>query len=272
MIHSTRLAAAIDELDLAGRALIVHASLRSLKTPIDGGADTLLDTLLRQNCTVMVPAFTEPQFRVPAPTDMRPARNGLDYATEALAPESGPVFDVGCGLINSGLGTLPATLVKRADAIRGDHPLNSFAAIGPRAAHLIRPQTPDDVYAPLRRLAELDGAVLLAGVGLNRMTALHLAEQRSGRAAFRRWARDTAGDIRMVEVGSCSEGFPRLEPAIAPLAHVATVAAARWRSFPLRPTLAVATAAIVERPDITHCPDGACLLCRDSIAGGPLPL
>ena len=39
------------------------------------------------------------------------------------------------------------------------------------------------------------------------MTAIHLAEQQSGRRLFLRWAKATDGQVSMFEVGSCSEGF-----------------------------------------------------------------
>lgn len=246
MILAEHLITAIDDLHLPDRPLMLHASLRSLGTAIDGGADTLLDALLKRECTVLVPAFTEPQFGLPAPADMRPARNGLDYAAQpsgTVLPET-PPYDVDCGLINPHLGVLPAMLIGRAGAVRGRHPLNSFAAVGPQAAELIDAQSPDDVYGPIRELADRDGAILLVGVSLNRMTALHVAEQRSGRRLFRRWARDQDGEVRMVEVGSCSEGFPRLEPVLSPLARTAIVGASRWRAYPAQQVLVAATAAI----------------------------
>lgn len=271
MILAEHLITAIDDLHLADRPVMLHTSLRSFGTAIDGGADTLLDALLKRGCTVIVPAFTEPQFSLPAPARMRLARNGLDYAAQpsATAVAEGSAYSVGCGLINPHLGVFPAMLIGRADAVRGRHPLNSFAAIGPWAAELIDAQSPDDVYGPIRELADRDGAILLVGVGLNRMTALHLAEQRSGRRLFRRWARDEDGGVRMVEVGSCSEGFPRLEPVLGSLARTAFVGASRWRAYPARQVLAAATTAIASHPDITHCPDVGCILCRDAIAGGP---
>ncbi|MFG2064861.1 AAC(3) family N-acetyltransferase [Micromonospora sp. NPDC048871] len=274
MITEEHLAAALAGLHLSRRTVMLHTSLRSFGTVLDGGADAILDTLLDRGCTVMVPAFTEPQFAVAAPTDMRPARNGVDYAAvpvDGALLEAGP-YRVGCGLINPALGLLPAVLVGRPDAVRGRHPLNSFAAIGPEAAEIIGAQSPEDVYGPIRELADRDGVILLVGVGLDRMTALHLAEQRSGRRMFRRWARDIDGAIRMVEVGSCSAGFPKLEPVLSSLAQSIMVGASRWRAFPARQTLAAATAAIVAQPDITHCPDAECPLCRDAIAGGPITM
>jgi len=271
MILAEHFITAIDDLHLAHRPVMLHASLRSFGTAIDGGADTLLDALLKRGCTVMAPAFTEPQFGLLAPAGMRPARNGLNYAalpSGTSLPEGSP-YRVDCGLINPHLGVFPAVLIGRVGAVRGRHPLNSFAAIGPQATELIDAQSPDDVYGPLRELADRDGAILLVGVGLNRMTALHLAEQRSGRRLFRRWARDEDGEVRMVEVGSCSEGFPQMEPVLSPLARTATVGGSHWRAYPAQPVLAAATAAIAAHQDITRCPDTGCVLCRDAIAGGP---
>ncbi len=271
MILAEHLITAVDDLYLADRPVMLHASLRSFGTAVDGGADTLLDVLLKRGCTVMAPAFTEPQFGLPAPADMRPARNGLDYAAvpSGTALPEGPPYSVDCGLINPGLGVFPAVLIRRVGAVRGRHPLNSFAAVGPQATELIDAQSPDDVYGPIRELADRDGAILLVGVGLNRMTALHLAEKRSGRRLFRRWARDEEGEVRMVEVGSCSEGFPQLEPVLSPLAQTAIVGASRWDAYPARQVLAAATAAIAVHQDITRCSDAGCVLCRDAIAGGP---
>jgi aminoglycoside 3-N-acetyltransferase len=179
-------------------------------------------------------------------------------------------YTADCGLINPGLGVFPATLISRADAVRGEHPLNSFAAAGPLAEELVAAQSPADVYGPVRELAARAGLILLIGVGLNRMTALHLAEQQSGRRLFLRWARDAGGQISMFEVGSCSEGFLRLEQALHPYARAAVVGGSRWQAYPARQTLAAATSAITADQDITHCPDSDCLLCRDSIGGGPI--
>ncbi|MFI9643977.1 AAC(3) family N-acetyltransferase [Micromonospora sp. NPDC051925] len=272
MILGEHLATAISCLHLTNRSVMLHTSLRSFGTVIDGGADAILDALLSRGCTVMTPAFTEPQFGVSAPVDMRPARNGVDHTAPPVSdtvPEVDP-YRVDCGLINPALGLLPAVLVGRDDAVRGRHPLNSFAAIGPESAEIIDVQSPDDVYGPIRELADRDGVILLIGVGHDCMTALHLAEQRSGRRMFQRWARDVDGAVRMVEVGSCSAGFPKLEPVLGPLAQSVMVGASRWRAFPARQAIAVAAATIAAQQNITHCPDAGCLLCRHAIAGGPL--
>jgi len=272
MILTEQLITAADELAPPNRPVMLHASLGSFRAHIAGGADALLDALLTRNRTVLVPTFTEPQFSLAAPTTLRPKRNGIDYTKPSAAPtqSEGTVYTVDCGLINPHLGVFPATLINRAGAVRGTHPLNSFAALGPLADKLISEQSPADVYGPIRELAAHEGKIILIGVGLNRMTALHLAEQQSGRRPFLRWARAADSRVSMVEVGSCSEGFPRLEPELHPYAQTAVVGASLWRAYPARQTLTAATAAITADQSITHCPDSDCPLCRDSIAGGPI--
>ncbi|WP_419664711.1 AAC(3) family N-acetyltransferase [Streptomyces sp. 2-1] len=273
-ITAEQLVAIIDELALVRRPVMVHASLRSFGRPVEGGADAILDALLSRGCTVLVPSFTEPQFGVIPPTTMRPARNGIDYATlpdkTAARPETAASYTVDCGVINAGMGALPARLLARGAMRRGRHPLNSFAAVGPQAAELVVAQTPTDVYGPVRTLADRNGAILLLGVELNRMTALHLAEQQSGRQLPIRWARTADRRVIMVETGSCSEGFPRLEPWLRPLARTARVGGSRWSVYPAKEALAAAVAVMTADQSVTHCADADCLACRDSVAGGPV--
>jgi aminoglycoside N3'-acetyltransferase len=272
LILAEQLSKAADDLVPPNRPVMLHASLRSFAAPIVGGADALLDALLARNRTVLVPTFTEPQFGLPAPATLRPMCNGIDYTTVPAAPTlpESSAYTVDCGLINPHLGVLPATLINRASAVRGAHPLNSFAALGPLADKLISVQSPADVYGPIRELAACEGLILLIGVGLNRMTALHLAEQQSGRRLFLRWARGADSQVSMFEVGSCSEGFPQLEPVLNPYARTAVVGGSRWQVYPARQTLAVATAAITADQHVTHCSDDHCLKCHDSVAGGPI--
>ncbi|MEV6826004.1 AAC(3) family N-acetyltransferase [Amycolatopsis sp. NPDC051102] len=271
MILTEHLSKAVDELAPRDRPIMLHASLRSFGAPVAGGVDALLDAFLACDRTVLVPTFTERQFGVTPPVGLRPLRNGIDYSEFPAVPTvtEGTPYTTDCGLINPGLGVLPAAVISRAGAVRGTHPLNSFAALGPLAGELIAAQSPSDVYGPIRELAARDGLIILIGVGLNRMTALHLAEQQAGRRLFLRWARNVDHRVSMVEVGSCSEGFPRLGSILRPHVRTAVVGGSRWQAFPARPTLAAATAAIREDQGITRCAADDCLLCRDSIAGGP---
>jgi aminoglycoside N3'-acetyltransferase len=87
------------------------------------------------------------------------------------------------------MGAIAAAVVQMPGRSRGNHPICSFAAVGPHAQSLVAHQSPLAVNAPLAALADCSGYVVLMGVGLNCMTLLHLAEQQAGRNLFRHWAK-----------------------------------------------------------------------------------
>jgi len=172
--------------------------------------------------------------------------------------------------IDRDMGAIPAALVAWPERARGNHPLDSFTAVGPHAAELVAEQTPLDAYAPLRALIRLRGFVLLIGVGLERLTLLHLAEKEAGRVLFRRWANDQYGQPMAVEVGGCSEGFGKLERHLRHLMRQTTVGQSKWTLLDARQLLTHAAAAIRSNPEITHCDVAECDRCNDAVKGGPI--
>jgi aminoglycoside 3-N-acetyltransferase len=261
------LRAGIRALGLCERPVCVHSSLRSFGT-VEGGAATVVAAFLEEACTLLVPTFSARVFGVAAPEGMRPARNGLDYDAATDSPGAARVFTPAANDVSPSMGAIPAAVLARPERVRGDHPLCSFAAVGPDAASLVGSQRPLDVYAPLRLLAARDGFVLLIGVGLERLTLIHLAEERAGRTLFRRWANAADGRPMEVETGGCSDGFARFEPVLGPLAREARVGESGWRAFPARASLEAAAEAIRRDPAITHCGSADCR-CNDAVAGGP---
>lgn len=236
---------------------------------MEGGAATVVDGLLDAGCTVLVPTFSS-AFSVAPPPHLRPARNGWDYTRPALGLlGEGRSYTPDTNELDPAMGAIPAAVLARPDRVRGEHPLNSFTAAGPHAHDLIDRQRPDHVYAPLERLAALDGAVVLMGVGLTSMTLLHLAEQQAGRTLFRRWANDRHGEAAMVECGSCSTGFNSFDPVLAPYERRTEVGSSVWRIYPAAPVLADATRAIRADPTMTHCGRAECR-CSDAVLGGPI--
>lgn len=257
-------------LDLSGSPVCVHSSLRSFGH-VSGGARTVIDGLLAEGCTVLVPTFSG-EFLVPPPPHMRPERNATRYEAAWLpGPGVGRIFSPETQELDAGgLGVIPTTVLAMEGHVRGNHPLNSFTAIGPLAHDLVDGQQPLDVYYPLARLAQLGGWVVLMGVDLTSMTALHLAEQMAGRSLFRRWANDAEGRVMMVQIGSCSDGFGSLEPVLAPLERQTRVGQSLWRVFPAQETLERAAVAIRQEPRITHCARIDCVRCNDAVQGGPI--
>jgi len=255
---------AVRPLGLGQQPLCVHASFRSFGG-VRGGPEAVVDGLLEEGCTVLVPTFSW-GYAVPPPPGLRLARNGLPLGP---ADGIGRVYDPQSRELDADMGAVAAALLDRPEHVRGQHPLCSFTAVGPQAQRLIALQSAVQVYAPLEMLAQAGGSIVLMGVGLEALTLLHLAEQRAGRQLFWRWANDAAGHARAVAAGGCSDGFGRLAPVLDPLTRETLVGMSRWRVLPARPALAVATAEIRTHPTITHCGAAACACCADAVQGGP---
>ena len=266
---------AIRELQLSGMPLCVHSSLRSFGW-VDGGADAVIDAVLAEGCTLMVPTMSW-TYEVAPPKHLRPQRNAFDYDAwdrdhggESVPGESLIYTPASNEIDRDLMGAIPTRVLARPERRRGNDPKGSFTAIGPLARQLVRGQTATSPYDQFEELERLNGYVVLMGVGLNRMTLLHLAESRAGRNLFIRWANDSNGVPSPVLRGNCSEGFPRLVPALRHLIRESHVGSSLWKVLPARETLAVAAAAIRAQPDITHCPNPDCLGCNDAVLGGPI--
>jgi len=271
LVTESQIRRGIVGLGLEGRPVCVHSSLRSLG-PVEGGADTVINAFLAEGCTLLVPTFTETNT-VPPPPGYRLRRNGSRwYSGEELPPPTTQVspFAPEDNGVDPSMGTLPRVLLGRPDRVRGNHPHSSFAALGFLAQALVRDQRRLDFFAPFRALIDLGGWVLLIGVGLQRMTLIHLAEQRAGRVPFRRHVLDPAGQPVEAEVGSCSRGFGQLDPYLLPLARTARVGPSLWRAFDPVQVLEATAAAIGDNQRVTHCSNEQCDRCNDAVLGGPI--
>lgn len=66
--------------------------------------------------------------------------------------------------------------------LRSDHPARSVAAWGKNAEYLVSNHDLSNIFgdgSPIGKLYELDGSVLLIGVGYDKNTSLHLADVRA---------------------------------------------------------------------------------------------
>jgi aminoglycoside 3-N-acetyltransferase len=270
MVTTNDIRQAVRNLGLSNQPLCVHASLRSFGR-VDGGASTLIDALLLEGCTVLVPTFTY-FFEIGPPHSEQPARNGMDYAS-LVGTVSGTnrIFSPdNADLSREYMGAIPAMVLAHPNHVRGNHPLNSFSAVGPLAKQLVGDQAPRDVYAPLVALARAGGSVVLMGVELDRMTLLHLAEQQAGRNLFVRWANGPNGKPMAANVGSCSDGFGQFGSVLEPVRQTQQVGQSVWRVYPVADVIELAAQAIRENPEITHCANPACDRCNDAVQGGPI--
>jgi len=142
--------------DLVG----VHSSLSSFGY-VEGGADAVINALLEvvgEEGTIVMP--THSTNIVVAQRTTEEIAMGVAWLYKILPynPKETP-----CST-----GTIPETFRKRKTALRGTHPTHSLAAIGPKAEELVE---------GWHKMLELDGYILLMGVGLSVCTAMHLAEK-----------------------------------------------------------------------------------------------
>lgn len=272
MIRKAELQQVLSKLGLSQSDICIHASLRSMGDEVEGGAQGITEVFLERGCTLMVPAFSNGYLVRPVERYM-PSRNGVgDYAQFLNQHWGEPkLFSRESRDISADeMGVLAQYILQTPGSVRGNHPLNSFAALGPNAKALLGGQTPRDVYAPFRALRDRDGFVLLAGVTLNRATIIHCAEQLAGRQLFVRWARGADGKTIPAAVGGCSRGFDRLCAPLAPFMQHAEVGRSVWTLCRAQDMLRVCVEEIRANPRITHCGDPLCNRCNDAVLGGPV--
>jgi len=154
----SELASQIRALGLGGGdTVVLHSSLGSIGE-VDGGAETVVDAfldVLGEKGTLVVPTF---------------GGGGGGGGGDVFDPATTP----------AGLGAITEAVRMHPDAARSLHPMASVAAVGARAAELVRDHekapTAHAEGTPYTRIAELGGYVLLLGVDQDRNTTLHTAE------------------------------------------------------------------------------------------------
>ena len=259
----------IREERLSDKNICIHSSIKSFGG-LENGPYGIIESFLKENCTILVPTFSE-KYEANPVENMMPKQNGYDDSLikenpceEIYNPDSTEIDVIDMGI-------LPATIVAMKERIRGDHPLNSFSAIGRNTGKLIEGQKALDVYFPLEKLTEENGIVVLMGVGFDSMTLLHLAEKKAGRNLFRRWAKDRSGNTMMVEAGGCSEGFTNFAKYFydSGIVKERTVGKSPWKIMNAKEALLLAANLIKMNPEITMC-ESRCARCVDAAKGGPI--
>jgi len=161
-----------------GMTLLVHTSMSALGW-VAGGPQAVIAALLAavgSGGTLVMPThstgLSEPSLwrNPPVPESWWP-----------IIRDETPAFDAHLtptrmmGVIAEGFRTYPGVR-------RSDHPQDSFAARGPNAALVVDDHSLDRGLgdrSPLARIYDLDGHILLLGVGHTNNTTLHLAEYRA---------------------------------------------------------------------------------------------
>ena len=254
----------LETLSLRGNHVVVHASLASFG-PVDGGARSVCEALVEavgDGGTLVMPAFTYAETLNAAVTGIGRAR------PIAFHPELPVSRDV--GEIAESFRHLPGVL-------RSSHPTHSFAAWGRQAREVLSTQRDNNPLGPLKKLNVVQGQVLLLGEGLQAVSAIHLAEERSGVAYLGRRTAvrvNAAGyDERVVleHLPGCSAAFIKLEDRIDPSkVRSAPMPYGAARKIPIRYLVNLATAMLESDPRVFICDDPGCASCaakRDAVGG-----
>jgi aminoglycoside 3-N-acetyltransferase len=222
-----------------GAVLLVHTSFRKVG-PVVGGPLALVRALraaLGRGCTLVMPTMTA--------------------GKSVFDPRSTPT---------EGMGITAELFWRQPGVVRSTHPGASFAAVGAHAARICEPQPlspPHGPDSPVGRVHELDGQVLLLGVGHSESTTLHLAEAmaRVPYSVSHPCVVDVDGSeqtVMIAETDHCCRGFQRADDWLRArrLQREGKVGNADARLCDARVLVEVAVAELEADPLVFLCPRG----------------
>jgi aminoglycoside N3'-acetyltransferase len=195
----------------------------------------------------------------------------------AMADDDLHAFDPATSPCRS-MGVVADTFWRLPGVLRTDSP-HAFAAAGPRAREITRNQPVDVPHgpdSPVGRVHDLDGEVLLLGVGHDGNTTLHLAENLA-RVRYRKQAMATVlleGRVTRCqydEVDHCCENFALLDGWLdgAGLQRRGMVGHGEARLARSRDLVQVAVAHLRENETVFLHPSGVCGECDEARAALP---
>jgi aminoglycoside 3-N-acetyltransferase len=175
-----------------GGVLLVHTAFSRVR-PVEGGPAGLIEALrsaVGPAGTLVMPSMTD--------DDEHP-----------FDPASTPC---------RGMGVVADTFWRMPGVLRSDSP-HAFAAAGPHAGRITAPHpvdVPHGPVSPVGRVHDLDGQVLLLGVGHDANTTVHLAEHLAGVRYRRPYAATVLVEGRATrchydEIDHCCERFGLLD-------------------------------------------------------------
>jgi aminoglycoside N3'-acetyltransferase len=167
-----------------------------------------------------------------------------------------------------GLGVVAERFWRMPGVLRSDSP-HAFAAIGPHARAITARHPfdlPHGVDSPIGRVWELDGQVLLLGVGHDANTTIHLAENLA-RVPYRihkhltLWQDGHAVRVAYDEIDHCCVRFALLDDWLGDRQHRGTVGNGVARLARSRDIVDAALAGLAENSTVFLHPPGACTEC-----------
>jgi aminoglycoside N3'-acetyltransferase len=234
----------------AGGVLLVHAAFSSV-APVEGGPPGLIEALLAalgKDGTLVMPSMADDDD-TPFDRTQSPCR---------------------------AVGIVADTFWRMPGVLRSNSP-HAFAARGPHAEHITQPHPvdiPHGLHSPPGRIYELDGQVLLLGVGHDADTTIHVAENLAG-VRYRQPKHATVlenGKAKRYEYGEtdhCCENFALLDAWLGDQQRCGKAGNAEARLARSRDIVAAALTRLRENETVfLHAP-GSCRECDVARAAIP---
>lgn len=158
-----------------GDVVMVHTSLSKIGY-VCGGAQTIIESLIEtvgEDGTIMMPTQSWKNLDPEAGVHWVVSEENWDTIRE-----NWPAYDKRITPTNT-MGAVAEMFRSWPGSIRSDHPARSVAAWGRYAEHLVSNHDLSDIFgdgSPIGKLYQLDGKVLLIGVGYDKNTSIHLAD------------------------------------------------------------------------------------------------
>ena len=155
-----------------------HTSLKSMGY-VCGGAQAIIEALIEvvgENGTIMMP--TQSWKNLDPETGVH---WDADESEWDVIRENWPAYNKNITPTNT-MGAVAEMFRSWQGSIRSDHPARSVAAWGKHAKYLTENHDLSNIFgegSPVAKLYELNGKVLLLGVGYDKNTSIHLADARA---------------------------------------------------------------------------------------------
>lgn len=163
---------------MPGQNVMVHTSLSSLGF-VCGGAQIVIEALLETvgpEGTVMMPTQSWKNLDPEAGVHWQEPKEWWQ-----LIRDNWPAYQKDITPTNT-MGAVAEMFRSWPGTLRSDHPARSVAAWGKNAEYLTLDHSLSNIFgegSPIGKLYELDGWVLLIGVGYDKNTSIHLADVRA---------------------------------------------------------------------------------------------
>jgi aminoglycoside 3-N-acetyltransferase len=246
---------ALKKLELDRHPVIAHASLSAFGQ-VAGGAETVVGGLAATCETLIMPAFTYKSMVIP---EVGPLGNAIEYGSGIYTNRMAEFFRPNMP-VDRLIGSIPEAVRRSPNAERSSHPILSFT--GFNAQRFLSAQTIAEPLAPIRRLHEAGGWVLLLGVNFCVNTSIHYAELLAGRKQFLRWALTPKGVVACPGYPGCSDGFDALQPDLRLVTRRVQVRSTQIQALPLADLIQAACQHIAADPYALLCSRPGCERCN----------